>query len=180
MCAHILYRFHEDHSDENLTKKSMIDWLPTGLQMSLIRHLYEHEVFRVPVLAFIESVDKDNQAHHTLQEKFLNDVLINLEYRTFSPGEVIVPFSEHPASRLIIFVSGKVDVEFDHPSIEHGKMQLNAGDFIGDMAILNHTDWASSRCLGTSIFTYVYICTSIAPEPDEHAPGKGVSVVRRN
>jgi hypothetical protein len=37
-------RFHEDHTDENLTKKEMINDMPKRLQTHLIHHLYSKQV----------------------------------------------------------------------------------------------------------------------------------------
>ena len=34
---------HEDHEDENVIKKQLINDLPAGLQKGLVRHLYAHE-----------------------------------------------------------------------------------------------------------------------------------------
>jgi hypothetical protein len=64
-------------------------------------------VFQVPVLAYVESIDKEHPEYHDQHHKFLNNVLVELDYKTYVPDESIVKTSEHPASRLIIFVSGK-------------------------------------------------------------------------
>ena len=45
-----------------------------------------------------------------------------------------------------MIVSGRVWVEFDHPTLARPKMSLREGDYIGDMAILGEQDWAKSTC----------------------------------
>jgi len=138
-------RFHGEHTNLNIKKKQMILNLPENLQKGLVRHLYANAVTRVPVFAYIESVDDTDTTIDAIQEKFLNDVFILFEYKTFTPGEILVNFSDG-ADRLIIFVSGKVDIQFEHPSIHRQQMTLKQGEFIGDMAILGDEDWANSTC----------------------------------
>ena len=60
-------RFTEEHHDANVQKKKMIDGLPANLQKGLVRHLYSHEVSRVPVFAYIESVDDSNVVADAIQ-----------------------------------------------------------------------------------------------------------------
>ena len=50
-------RFREDHGVDVETKSTIISDLPQDLQQALVRHLYAQNVSRVPVLAYIESVD---------------------------------------------------------------------------------------------------------------------------
>ena len=138
-------RFTEEHHDANVQKKKMIDGLPANLQKGLVRHLYSHEVSRVPVFAYIESVDDSNVVADAIQEHFLNEIFILFEYKTYVPGDVLVNFSDE-ADKLIIFVNGKVTVEFEHSSIHRPNMTLKDGDFIGDMALLGEQDWAASTC----------------------------------
>jgi CRP-like cAMP-binding protein len=80
-----------------------------------------------------------------LQETFINEVFLRFEYITFTPGEVIINYSD-PADRLVILVSGKVHVEFEHSEFHRRPMQMGAGQFFGDMAILGEQDWADSTC----------------------------------
>lgn len=60
----------------------------------------------MPVFHFIESVDDSNPERDEIQEQFLNDIFVNLEYKTYSPGETLIRFSD-PADRMLIFVSGR-------------------------------------------------------------------------
>jgi len=80
-----------------------------------------------------------------IQEHFLNEIFLQLQYETFTPGQVLLNFSD-AADRLLIFVSGQVLVEFEHPTIVRPKMKLKDGDYIGDLAILGEDDWAMSTC----------------------------------
>ena len=138
-------RFHEDHQDDNVLKQEMIGVLPRNLQKGLVRHLYSREVSRVPMFAYIESVDDFNLEADVIQEQFLNEIFILFEYITYSPGQVLVKFSD-PADRLIIVVSGKVVVEFEHSSISRDPVNLISGQFIGDLSLLGDKDWANSTC----------------------------------
>lgn len=45
-----------------------------------------------------------------------------------------------------VHTSGKADVEFEHEEIERENQTLNAGDYIGDLALLGDEGWASSTC----------------------------------
>jgi CRP-like cAMP-binding protein len=80
-----------------------------------------------------------------LQETFINEVFLQFEYITFTPGDVIINYSD-PADRLVILVSGKVHVEFEHSEFHRRPMQMGAGQFFGEMAILGEKDWADSTC----------------------------------
>eukprot|EP00802_Teleaulax_amphioxeia_P008070 Tamp_08078.p1 GENE.Tamp_08078~~Tamp_08078.p1 ORF type:complete len:198 (-),score=38.69 Tamp_08078:1570-2163(-) len=86
-----------------------------------------------------------SQHQDTIQENFLNEVFLLLEHHLYTPGEEIVSFRD-PADRLIIFVQGKVKVDFEHATVLRETMVLRDGEFIGDMAILGITDWAHSSC----------------------------------
>jgi len=138
-------RFSEEHHDANEQKKVMIESLPANLQKGLVRHLYSREVSRVPVFAYIESVDEHNEQHDAIQEAFLNNIFLLFQYKTYTPGEVIINFSD-PADQLVIIVSGKVTVEFEHSTIHRNPLMLKDGDYVGDMAILGDEDWANSTC----------------------------------
>jgi len=85
--------------------------------MTLTLFKRKWQVSRVSVFAYIESVDDIDTIVDAIQEKFLNDVFVLFEYKTYTPGEILVNFSDG-ADKLIIFVSGKVDIEFEHPSIQ--------------------------------------------------------------
>jgi len=50
-----------------------------------------------------------------------------------------------PADRLLIFVSGKVRIEFEHPAVQRGGMDLTEGDFIGDASLLGTRVHVSAR-----------------------------------
>jgi hypothetical protein len=119
-------RFHEDHYDDNEKKQEMIKSLPRNLQKMLVRHLYSRVVSGVPVFAYIESVDDENAATDQIQETFVNEVFLQFEYNTFTPGDVIVNFSD-PADHLVIVVTGKVVVEFEHSDIQHKPITLGEG-----------------------------------------------------
>ena len=138
-------RFSEDYGDDVGTKSAMISELPEDLQKALVRHLYTHNVSRVPIFAYIESVDDADAKNDRANEEFLNDIFVQLEYKAFPPGAVLVNFSD-PADRLIIVVSGKVSVEFEHSTIQREVITLDEGDYIGDMALLSEADWAVSTC----------------------------------
>ena len=104
-----------------------------------------NHISKVPLFAFIERVDDNNEHHDELQEKFLNEIFVRLEYKTYTPGEVLVNFSD-AADRMLIFIEGKVNVEFDHSQISRDPLKLKDGDYIGDMALLSEHDWAKSTC----------------------------------
>jgi CRP-like cAMP-binding protein len=137
-------RFSEDHHDDNESKREMIALLPPNLQRGLVRHLYSRVVSRVPVFSYLESVDDGTMADQ-IQEHFINQVFILFEYKTFTPEEVMVNFAD-PADRLVIIVSGKVQVEFEHSTIDREPVTLGPGQFFGDMSILGEKDWAVSTC----------------------------------
>ena len=48
-----------------------------------------------------------------MQEAFLNDIFLRFEYKTYTPGETLVNFSD-ASDRLIILVSGKVHSLYTH------------------------------------------------------------------
>ena len=52
-------------------------------------------------------------AHDAMQEAFLNDIFLRFEYKTYTPGETLVNFSD-ASDRLIILVSGKVHSLYTH------------------------------------------------------------------
>jgi len=137
-------RFSEGHHDDNESKREMIALLPPNLQRGLVRHLYSRVVSRVPVFSYLESVDDGTMADK-IQEHFINQVFILFEYKTFTPDEVMINFAD-PADRLVIIVSGKVQVEFEHSTIDREPVTLGPGQFFGDMSILGEKDWAVSTC----------------------------------
>ena len=102
-------RFREDHLDDQAVKKEIVNELPANLQKGLVRHLYSRVVSRLPLFSYIERVDNDNEANDAIQETFLNNIFILLKYQTFSPGELLVDFSD-PADDVLIFTEGKVFV----------------------------------------------------------------------
>ena len=61
-----------------------------------------------------------------IQEAFLNEIFLQLVYKTYTPGEVLINFSDPPDEMLII-VDGKVSVEFDHPTVQRPGLVLNQG-----------------------------------------------------
>ena len=137
-------RFFENHHDENESKRAMISKLPSNLQRGLVRHLYSRVVSGVPLFAYMESVD-DGTMGDKIQEQFINEVFILFEYKTFTPADILINFAD-PADMLVIIVSGKVQVEFEHSTIEREPVILGPGQFVGDMAILGEKDWAESTC----------------------------------
>ena len=46
-------RFHEDHQDENLMKKTMVNELPPSLQKPLVKHLYSWHLTRIYIYTCI-------------------------------------------------------------------------------------------------------------------------------
>jgi hypothetical protein len=48
--------------------------------------------------------------------------------------------------KLMHIMSGQVDVNFEHPSIQRENMSLYRGDYIGDIALLGVADWTTSTC----------------------------------
>ena len=112
----------------------------TDMQEATANH-----ISKVPLFAFIERVDDNNEHHDELQEKFLNEIFVRLEYKTYTSGEILVNFSD-AADRMLIFIEGKVNVEFDHSQISREPLKLKDGDYIGDMALLSEHDWAKSTC----------------------------------
>ena len=133
-------RFSEEHADDNIQKKVVIEKLPSNLQKGLVRHLYARQVSCVPVFAHLEGMDP---AEFKDAQRLLDKLFLDLEYCTYAPGDEVVGFDQD-ADRLIIFVSGRVWVEFEH---SYAKISLKEGDYIGDMAILGERDWAKSTCL---------------------------------
>ena len=140
-------RLNEDNYDVNESKQLMVQQLPRTLQRILVRHLYSREVSRVPVFSYIESHDDSDAALDKMQETFISEVFLQFEYKTFTPGDVVINFSD-PADRLVIIVSGSVRVEFEHSQIQLEPLNLSQGQFVGDMAILGEKDWAVSTCFG--------------------------------
>ena len=51
------------------------------------------DVSRVPVFNYIESLDRSS-----MHEDFLNKIFLSFEYKTFTPDEILVNFSD-PADR---------------------------------------------------------------------------------
>ena len=138
-------RFREDHGVDVETKSTIISDLPQDLQQALVRHLYAQNVSRVPVLAYVESVDDGDAKIDEVNEEFLSNIFLQLEYKAYPPLAALVNFSD-PADRMLILVTGKVMVEFDHPVIQRETLNLDEGDYIGDMALLKEDDWAKSTC----------------------------------
>ena len=137
-------RFHADNEDEYGFKEEIIHLLPPHLQDKLVRHLYSRVVSRVPVFAYIESVDDGCAAADSLQEKFVSEVFLLFEYRTYAPGDILINFSDS-ADRLVIVMSGKLHVEFEHSKIEREALTLRQDHCFGDMAVLGMSnDWADS------------------------------------
>jgi len=137
--------FHEEHNDDNLLKKKMIDELPPALQRGLVRHLYGRYVSLVPIFAYIERSEDGDKTNDEIQEAFLNEIFLQLAYKTYTPGEVLINFSD-PPDELLIIVDGKVQVEFEHPSVQRHSIVLKEGDFIGDMGLVGEEDWAMTTC----------------------------------
>ena len=90
---------------------------------------------QVPIFKYLECVDNDHPEAARIQEQFLSDIFVLFEYKTYTPGEVLVNYSD-PADRLLVIVSGTLSVEFDHPEVPREGTCLNAGEYIGDLAIL--------------------------------------------
>jgi CRP-like cAMP-binding protein len=140
-------RFHEDNQDDHGFKQEVIHFLPPNLQKELVRHLYSRAVSRVPVFAYLESVDDNCSAADALQEMFVSEVFILFEYKTYTPGDILINFSDS-ADRLVIILSGKLLVEFEHSKIDRDDITLGPDQCFGDMAILQEMgmrrDWADS------------------------------------
>jgi CRP-like cAMP-binding protein len=137
-------RFHADNMDDYGFKEEIIHLLPPYLQDKLVRHLYSRVVSRVPVFAYIESVDDGCAAADAIQEKFVSEVFLLFDHRTYTPGDVLVNFSD-PADRLVILMSGRLRVEFEHSKIEREPFTLRQDHCFGDMAVLGMSnDWADS------------------------------------
>ena len=137
-------RFHQDNQDDYGYQHEVILQLPRNLQKELVRHVYTRVVSRVPVFAYLESVDDNVPALDALQEIFVSDVFVLFEFKSYLPGDILVNFSD-PADRLVIILSGKVLVEFEHPKFDRENMTLKADMYFGDMAILGDSkDWADS------------------------------------
>lgn len=139
-------RFQEDHDQLHGMKKTIIASLPPSLQKSLVRHLFGRELMRVPVFAYIESLHDRELAADARQENFISEVLLALNYKTYTPFEVVINF-QNAADRLIYIVSGRAEVQFEHPLHSYDPMTLKEDDFIGDMAILGDDEWSHSTLL---------------------------------
>ena len=70
-------------------------------------------------------------------------------FQTFEPGANIVEHGE-PASKLIMFVSGSVEVFIDHHHHHILDIRMEQGEFIGEMALLGFEDWGESVLLGVA------------------------------
>ena len=138
-------RFNVDHATETSNKKGMIDKLPFDLQKGLVHHLYAREVARVPVLNYLETVQAAGTEDAELIGNFLSDLFIRFKYKMYSPGTVMINFSD-PPDRLLYIISGPVAVEFEHPNKLRDSMMLHGSDYIGDMSLLGVADWAESTC----------------------------------
>ncbi len=64
-----------------------------------------------------------------IQEAFLNEIFLQLAYKTYTPGEVLINFSD-PPDELLIIVDGKVMVEFEHPSVQRPGIVLKEGSVV--------------------------------------------------
>jgi hypothetical protein len=89
-------RFQSDHILASSTQKQVLSNLPLNLQKALVRHLYYNQVSRVPIFNFIENLGVD-------AEDFLNHLFLSFEYKTYTPGDVLVAFHD-PPDRLIFIV----------------------------------------------------------------------------
>ena len=70
-------------------------------------------------------------------------------FQTYEPGVNIVEHGE-AANRLIMFVSGSVQVFIEHHHHHILDIDMGQGDFIGEMALLGFEDWGESILLGVS------------------------------
>ena len=70
-------------------------------------------------------------------------------FQTFEPGANIVEHGQ-PATKLIMFVSGSVEVFIDHHHHHILDIKMEHGQFIGEMALLGFEDWGESVLLGVA------------------------------
>ena len=119
--------------------------LPKNLQVDLVRHLYSRVVSRVPLFAYLESVHDSCAKADEMMERFVSHVFTLFEYKNYISGDILVNFND-PADRLVILMSGKVSVEFEHSQNDRARITLNEGQCFGDFAILLEEDWADSTC----------------------------------
>ena len=158
-------RFQQEHEAVASTKKEMIKELPSKLQRQLVVHLYAHAVMRVPLFQYLHDIDMNEGGP---KSDILSELCLLLDYATYTPGTAIID-SGQPADKLVIFVGGKVLVEFgfdpfqqallgsdsmtgeDADDITMAKqgeiVHLKVGDFIGDGSLLGDEDWGSSTLL---------------------------------
>ena len=114
--------------------------MSADLQKGLLHHFFFEDVSRVPIFNRLSNIiDNDDE----IVRRFLSDIFLKFEYKMFSPGEVLIKFSD-PADRLICWVKDLVDIEFEHPRIQRNPVSLQRGDYIGDMSLLGVGDWAES------------------------------------
>jgi len=90
----------------------------------------------------MQSLDLGTSADDVLND-FINNMLLMLEYKTFSPNEVMVRFDEL-ADRLLYVASGKALLEVDRPLLTLEPLLIKEDYFIGDMAILGDDHWGHS------------------------------------
>ena len=149
-------RFNENHHDVNIQKKQMVERLPPKLQIKMMRHLYLHKVVQVPIFSFIESwcpsegddtrsgfSHENHDFWSREKDALLNNLLLNIEYRTYTPGETVVDFADK-ADRMIVLDSGRAYVDFEHSSVFVPTRLLREGDFIGDMALIGDLSGVAS------------------------------------
>ena len=109
--------------------------------MYVCMYRYAPVASRVPLIQYIKQACDDSESSH----HFLTAVFSRFSYRTVSPGDNLVQFSD-PADRLFIIVEGRVNCQFEHSSRSFSPMDLKKGDWIGDYAILGDPDWGNSSC----------------------------------
>jgi len=140
-------RFHHDHSSGDLRKKDFLDHLPMSLKRSLVTVIFGEALSKVPLFALLHSQD----------ESFLAEVWSYMKYNTYDPGTAIIEAGE-PARRLLVVVKGEMTVYVENEDdCKKESYVLKPGDYIGDYALLDDTNWSASTLISASCSPEAYV-----------------------
>lgn len=115
-------------------RNTVLTSLPEPLQRKLTKFLLSPMLCRVSILGLIDSID----------DWFMVEVCKRLYYETIIVGDVVISMYE-PADRLILVTEGSCEVEIEDSD---ENIQLYAGQWIGDYALLGELDWGGSALIG--------------------------------
>jgi CRP-like cAMP-binding protein len=119
-----------------------------SLKRSLVTVIFGDSLRRVPLFALLHS--------HWQDESFLVEVWSYMKYNTYNPGTAIVEMGE-PAHRLLVVVSGEMTVFVENEDEGKDSYILKPGDYIGDYALLDDTNWSASTLISTSCSSEAHV-----------------------